>query len=110
MPPFFQRQALLLRGERAQIVARDAIRRGCRQNALLAVGIHHHSQHIVTGNKLVPCFLQYGEVEFIVAFIPLKQHVTGNAAITNKMGSSQPVGVLNRRQREGGITLIGVVP
>ncbi len=109
MAPFFQRLALLLRGKRAQIVARDTIRRGCRQNALLSICIHHHPQHIVAGNELVPCFLQYGEIELIVAFIPFKQHVTGNAAIANKMGSAQPVGMLNRRQREGRVTLSGIV-
>ena len=96
-------------GKRAQIVARDTIRRGCRQNALLSICIHHHPQHIVAGNELVPCFLQYGEIELIVAFIPFKQHVTGNAAIANKMGSAQPVGMLNRRQREGRVTLSGIV-
>ncbi len=49
-------------------------------------------------------------IELIVAFIPLKQDVTGDAAIANEVGSPQPVGVLNGRQREGRITLVGVVP
>ncbi len=40
-------------------------------------------------------------IELIVAFIPLKQDVTGDAAIANEVGSPQPVGVLNGRQREG---------
>lgn len=110
MPPFFQRDALFFRGKRAQIVTRDVILRRCRQDSLLPVGINHHTQHIVACDELVPCFLQYGEIELIVAFIPLKQDVTGDAAIANEVGSPQPVGVLNGRQREGRITLVGVVP
>ncbi len=110
MPAFFQRDALFFRGKRAQIVTRDVILRRCRQDLLLPVGINHHTQHIVACDELVPCFLQYGEIELIVAFIPLKQDVTGDAAIANEVGSPQPVGVLNGRQREGRITLVGVVP
>ena len=49
-------------------------------DSLLPVGINHHTQHIVACDELVPCFLQYGEIELIVAFIPLKQDVTGDAA------------------------------
>lgn len=110
MPPFFQCDALFFRGKRAQIVTRDVILRRCREDSLLPVGINHHTQHIVACDELVPCFLQYGEIELIVAFIPLKQDVTGDAAIANEVGSPQPVGVLNGRQREGRITLVGVVP
>ncbi|VEC80438.1 Uncharacterised protein [Raoultella ornithinolytica] len=110
MPPFFQRYALFCRGKRAQIITGDAIFRRCRQDSLLPVGIHHHAQHIVTGNELVPGFLQHGEIELIVAFIPLKQDVAGNATIANEMCAPQPVGVLNGCQREGHITLTGVVP
>ena len=69
------------------------ILRRCRQDSLLPVGINHHTQHIVACDELVPCFLQYGEIELIVAFIPLKQDVTGDAAIANEVGSPQPVGV-----------------
>lgn len=101
MPPFFQRDALFFRGKRAQIVALDVTLRRCRQDSLLPVGINHHAQHVVACDKLVPCVLQYGEIELIVAFIPLKQNVTGDAAIANEVGSPQPVGVLNGRQRKG---------
>ena len=90
MPPFFQRDALFFRGKRAQIVTRDVILRRCRQDSLLPVGINHHTQHIVACDELVPCFLQYGEIELIVAFIPLKQDVTGVASGLEQISCVSP--------------------
>ncbi len=95
-------QALLLlfSGQVAQVVAWQAIPGRVVQNALAAVTIDHHAQHVMTGDQCVPGLLEAGQVEVGVSLVPFKQHMAGHAAVVDQVGAAQPVSVLDRCQRE----------
>ncbi len=91
---------LLIRGEFAQVVAWQAIPGRVLQNALTAVAVDHHAQHVMAGDQRVPGVLETGQVKIGIRLVPFEQHVAGHAAVIDQVGTAQPVGVLDRRQRE----------
>ena len=106
MPPFFQRDALFFRGKRAQIVTRDVILRRCRRIRCCPSASTTIRNISWRAMSWFHAFSSMARSNSSWRFIPLKTGRDSDAAIANEVGSPQPVGVLNGRQREGRITLV----
>ena len=99
-----------LRGrQRTQILMADTVARGVAQNALTPVIVDHHAQHVVAFDQLIPRFFEAGNVDVVVALIPLEHHMARYATVLNRLRAAQPVSVLDRRQRERIVAALFIV-